>query len=43
MQDNLQKVKVCYEDANKLAEKLPACNVHKVGLLLNLSVFYFEN
>jgi hypothetical protein len=27
----------------KISEKLHVCNVHKIGLLLNLSVFYFEN
>lgn len=43
VQENLSKVLSCYELGVKLSENLHPCNVHKVGLLLNLSVFYFEN
>lgn len=40
---NIEETKQCYLEAMSLSKKLPLLNVTKLGLILNLSVFYFEN
>ena len=43
VKQNIEDTKNYYLEAFNLAKKLPILNITKLGLVLNLSVFYFEN
>lgn len=43
VKQNIEDTKKCYLEALNLSKKLSILNITRLGLVLNLSVFYFEN